>query len=227
MRTNDRVAAVGVGDSQTGRRSGLSSWQLGCRRARRRWPTGASPRRISTGSVLWGVAGPEPAGLDRVEPRTSGTRSGSIPSTGSGPPPRPGLRRRRLRGHSRYPGRICPHGLGGADHQAAHELGTRSGLRPRAVRPWRRATRSTRRRSAHGHPSSRSRRSRRNGTWTGSAPPRSSSARTSSPSATTRPSTTTRSSGTRSPWTTTWRRATSPSRCSSSTATTPSTPRRR
>jgi acetyl-CoA acetyltransferase len=80
MKTNDRVAAVGIGYSQTGRRSGLSSWQLGVQAAKAAMADGGiTPAEMDGVSLLWGVAGPEPAGLDRVEPMDFGYSLGINP----------------------------------------------------------------------------------------------------------------------------------------------------
>jgi acetyl-CoA acetyltransferase len=63
------VAAVGVGYSTTGRRTGLSSFEL-ARQATMAALDDAGMARADLDGValLWGVAGPAPAGLDVVEP---------------------------------------------------------------------------------------------------------------------------------------------------------------
>ncbi len=63
------VAAVGVGYSTTGRRTGLSSFEL----ARQATMAALDDAGMTTAdldgvTLLWGVAGPAPAGLDVVEP---------------------------------------------------------------------------------------------------------------------------------------------------------------
>ena len=73
MKLNDRVAAVGVGYSQTGRRLGLTSWQLAIQAAKAAMAdAGLGPEDIDGISLLWGVAGPAPAGLDTVDPMDLG-----------------------------------------------------------------------------------------------------------------------------------------------------------
>ena len=87
MKVNERVAAVGVGYSKTGRRTGLGSWPLAIQACRSAMDdAGMTPADIDGVAVLWGVAGPEPGGLDysrpdgpRLHPRVSHR------STGSGP----------------------------------------------------------------------------------------------------------------------------------------------
>lgn len=69
MILNDRVAAVGVGYSTTGRKTGLTSWQLAIQAAKAAMDdAGLGPADIDGISLLWGVAGPAPAGLDTVDP---------------------------------------------------------------------------------------------------------------------------------------------------------------
>jgi acetyl-CoA acetyltransferase len=68
MKTND-VAAVGVGYSTTGRRTGLTSFEL----ARQATTSALADAGMTTADIdgvtlLWGVAGPAPEGLDVVEP---------------------------------------------------------------------------------------------------------------------------------------------------------------
>ena len=73
MRTTERVAAVGVGYSTTGRRIGLTSWQLAIQAAKAAMDdAGMTPRGIDGICLLWGVAGPAPAGLDTVDPMDLG-----------------------------------------------------------------------------------------------------------------------------------------------------------
>jgi acetyl-CoA acetyltransferase len=65
------VAAVGVGYSTTGRRTGLTSFEL----ARQATMAALEDAGMTVGdldgvTLLWGVAGPAPAGIDVVEPMT-------------------------------------------------------------------------------------------------------------------------------------------------------------
>jgi acetyl-CoA acetyltransferase len=76
----DRVAAVGVGYSKTGRRSGLTSWQLAIQAAKAALAdAGMTPQDLDGVALLWGVAGPAPAGLDIVEPMDFGYMLGCGP----------------------------------------------------------------------------------------------------------------------------------------------------
>ncbi|MGW0593740.1 thiolase family protein [Streptosporangium sp. NPDC002607] len=69
MKGNDRVAAVGVGYSTTGRRTGLTSWQLAIQAAKAALAdAGMTPQDLDGIALLWGVAGPAPDGLDVVDP---------------------------------------------------------------------------------------------------------------------------------------------------------------
>jgi acetyl-CoA acetyltransferase len=80
MRPAERVAAVGVGYSKTGRRTGLTSWQLAIQAAKAALDdAGLTPGDIDGISLLWGVAGPAPAGLDIVEPMDFGYMLGCGP----------------------------------------------------------------------------------------------------------------------------------------------------
>jgi acetyl-CoA acetyltransferase len=73
MQTVDEVAAVGVGYSTTGRKTGLTSWQLAIQAAKAAMDdAGMTPADIDGISLLWGVAGPAPAGLDTVDPMDLG-----------------------------------------------------------------------------------------------------------------------------------------------------------
>jgi len=73
VRTVDRVAAVGAGYSRTGRGTGLTSWQLALQAAKAALDdAGMTPQDIDGISLLWGVAGPAPAGLDTVDPMDFG-----------------------------------------------------------------------------------------------------------------------------------------------------------
>jgi len=68
MKTNEKVAAVGVGYSTTGRRAGLTSWELGIQATMAALAdAGMSPGDIDGVTLLWGVAGPAPAGIDMVD----------------------------------------------------------------------------------------------------------------------------------------------------------------
>jgi acetyl-CoA acetyltransferase len=80
MKTADRVAAVGVGYSTTGRHTGLTSWQLAIQAAKAALDdAGMAPHELDGISLLWGVAGPAPAGLDTVEPMDFGYALGASP----------------------------------------------------------------------------------------------------------------------------------------------------
>lgn len=80
MKGADRVAAVGVGYSKTGRRSGLTSWQLAIQAAKAALAdAGMTPQDLDGVALLWGVAGPAPAGLDIVEPMDFGYMLGCGP----------------------------------------------------------------------------------------------------------------------------------------------------
>jgi acetyl-CoA acetyltransferase len=80
MKLHDRVAAIGVGYSVTGRRTGLTSWQLAIQAARAAMDdAGIGPGDIDGISLLWGVAGPAPAGLDMVDPMDLGYMLGITP----------------------------------------------------------------------------------------------------------------------------------------------------
>ena len=73
VKTTDRVAAVGVGYSTTGRATGLTSWQLAVQAAKAALDdAGLTPDDIDGVCLLWGVAGPAPAGLDPVDPMDLG-----------------------------------------------------------------------------------------------------------------------------------------------------------
>ena len=87
MRVNERVAAVGVGYSKTGRRTGLGSWQLAIQACRAAMDdAGMTPADIDGVAVLWGVAGPEPGGLDSIEPMDLGYTLGISPLNWYGAP---------------------------------------------------------------------------------------------------------------------------------------------
>jgi acetyl-CoA acetyltransferase len=73
VKSNERVAAVGVGYSTTGRRTGLTSWQLAIQAAKAAMDdAGLGPGDIDGLCLLWGVAGPAPDGLDTVDPMDLG-----------------------------------------------------------------------------------------------------------------------------------------------------------
>src|SRR5690606_31911801 len=73
MKGNDRVAAVGVGYSTTGRRTGLTSWQLAIQAATAALAdAGMTAKDLDGVALLWGVAGPAPEGLDVVDPQDLG-----------------------------------------------------------------------------------------------------------------------------------------------------------
>ena len=68
MASNNRVAAVGVGYSQTGRRIGFTSRQLAVQAAMAAMQdAGMTPKDIDGVSMLWAVAGEAPPGLDVVD----------------------------------------------------------------------------------------------------------------------------------------------------------------
>jgi len=80
VKANERVAAVGVGYSKTGRRTGLGSWQLAiqaCTAAME--DAGMTPADIDGVALLWGVAGPAPGGLDVIDPMDLGYTLGITP----------------------------------------------------------------------------------------------------------------------------------------------------
>jgi acetyl-CoA acetyltransferase len=80
MKLNERVAAVGVGYSTTGRNTGLSSWQLGIQAAKAALAdAGMTPSDLDGVTLLWGVAGPAPPGLDMVESQDFGRVMGISP----------------------------------------------------------------------------------------------------------------------------------------------------
>jgi acetyl-CoA acetyltransferase len=80
MKTTDEVAAVGVGYSATGRRLGLSSWELGIQAATAALAdAGMSPRDVDGVTLLWGVAGPPPPGIDMVDAMDFGRVMGMSP----------------------------------------------------------------------------------------------------------------------------------------------------
>ncbi|MGE0881000.1 MAG: thiolase family protein [Acidimicrobiia bacterium] len=79
MKHND-VAAVGVGYSTTGRRTGLSSFDLAFQATQAALAdAGMTVADLDGVTVLWGVAGPEPAGLDVVEPMSFAHTLGITP----------------------------------------------------------------------------------------------------------------------------------------------------
>ena len=68
MASNNRVAAVGVGYSTTGRRTGLTSRQLAVQAATAAMrDAGMTPKDIDGASMLWTVSGAAPPGLDVVD----------------------------------------------------------------------------------------------------------------------------------------------------------------
>jgi len=80
VRLHERVAAVGVGYSTTGRRTGLSSWQLAIQACTAAMAdAGMTPGDIDGVALLWGVAGPAPSGLDVVDPMNLGYTLGISP----------------------------------------------------------------------------------------------------------------------------------------------------
>lgn len=80
MKTSERVAAVGVGYSTTGRGTGLASWQLALQASKAAMAdAGMTAADLDGITLLWGVAGPAPAGLDVVEPMDFGRMLGAAP----------------------------------------------------------------------------------------------------------------------------------------------------
>jgi acetyl-CoA acetyltransferase len=87
MKVTDRVAAVGVGYSKTGRRTGLGSWDLAIQACKAAMDdAGMTPADLDGVSLLWGVAGPEPVGLDRIDPMDLGYTLGINPLNWYGAP---------------------------------------------------------------------------------------------------------------------------------------------
>jgi acetyl-CoA acetyltransferase len=69
MKVTDKVAAVGVGYSTTGRRTGLTSWQLAIQAAQAAMEdAGVTAADIDGITLLWGVAGPSTDDLQAVDP---------------------------------------------------------------------------------------------------------------------------------------------------------------
>ncbi len=77
---HEDVAAVGVGYSTTGRRTGLSSFELAFQATQAALAdAGMTVDDIDGITLLWGVAGPAPAGLDVVEPMSFAHAIGITP----------------------------------------------------------------------------------------------------------------------------------------------------
>src|SRR5690606_41766290 len=73
MKGNERVAAVGVGYSTTGRRTGLTSWQLAIQAATAALAdAGMTAQDLDGVALRWRVARPAPACLDAVAPQEPG-----------------------------------------------------------------------------------------------------------------------------------------------------------
>ncbi len=90
MARSNRVAAVGVGYSTTGRKTGLTSRQLTIQAAKAALEdAGMTPKDIDGVALLWGVAGPAPPGLDSVDALDAAQMLGIGPvnwsSSGAGP----------------------------------------------------------------------------------------------------------------------------------------------
>jgi len=88
--SKNRVAAVGVGYSSTGRRLGLSSRQLAVQAATAAMrDAGMTPKDIDGSTMLWGVAGAAPPGLDVAESMDVASMLGIGPlnfwNSGAGP----------------------------------------------------------------------------------------------------------------------------------------------
>ena len=80
MAKNDRVAVVGVGYSTVGRRTGLTSRQMTVQCAKAAMDdAGMTPKDIDGVSMLWGVAGAEPEGLDVVDGMDAASMLGITP----------------------------------------------------------------------------------------------------------------------------------------------------
>jgi acetyl-CoA acetyltransferase len=80
VKGHDRVAAVGVGYSTTGRRTGIPSWQLGVQAAEAAMAdAGLSAAEIDGVTLLCDTAGPPPPGFDEVEPIGLGRMLGITP----------------------------------------------------------------------------------------------------------------------------------------------------
>jgi acetyl-CoA acetyltransferase len=80
MKIEDRVAAVGVGYSKTGRRTGLGSWQLAIQACTAAMDdAGMTPADIDGVALLWGVAGPATGPLDAIDPMDLGYTLGISP----------------------------------------------------------------------------------------------------------------------------------------------------
>ena len=90
MSSKNRVAAVGVGYSTTGRRTGLTSRQLAVQAAIAAMrDAGMTPKDIDGSTMLWGVAGAAPPGLDVAESMDIASMLGIGPlnfwNSGAGP----------------------------------------------------------------------------------------------------------------------------------------------
>ena len=90
MAKEQRVAAVGVGYSKTGRNTGLTSRELTVQAGIAAMEdAGMKPGDIDGCAMLWGVAGPAPANLDVVDSMDAAYMLGINPlnwwSTGAGP----------------------------------------------------------------------------------------------------------------------------------------------
>jgi acetyl-CoA acetyltransferase len=90
MTSKNRVAAVGVGYSKTGRSLGLTSRQLAVQAATAALSdAGMTPADIDGSTMLWGVAGAAPPGLDVVDAMDIACMIGAGPlnfwNSGSGP----------------------------------------------------------------------------------------------------------------------------------------------
>jgi acetyl-CoA acetyltransferase len=77
---HEEVAAVGVGYSKTGRNTGLSSFELAFQATNAALAdAGMTVDDIDGVALLWGVAGPAPAGLDVVDPMSFAHTLGITP----------------------------------------------------------------------------------------------------------------------------------------------------
>jgi acetyl-CoA acetyltransferase len=90
MTSKNRVAAVGVGYSKTGRKIGFTSRQLAVQAATAAMAdAGMTPKDIDGSTMLWGVAGQAPPGLDVVDSMDIASMLGIGPlnfwNSGAGP----------------------------------------------------------------------------------------------------------------------------------------------
>ena len=129
------VAAVGVGYSTTGRTTGLSSFELARQATMAALDDAGMTRDDLDGvTLLWGVAGPAPAGLDVVEPMSFADAMG-IGSLELLRHRRTGVHRPGDQRHRGDQGRPRPHRSHPAHHQPAPELDGGAGRPSAGDRP--------------------------------------------------------------------------------------------